>query len=56
VLTAAEIARFEAKQAREKEVQAAEAEAAEITRLTAAVKAEKQARAAALIESATVQG
>jgi len=56
LLTAAESARIETRARREAQASEAEAEATEIERLTAAVKREKEARQAALIETQTVQG
>jgi len=55
ILTATEAAREEARQERQRQTKEAEAEAQEIERLTAAVKREKEARAAGLVEAQTVQ-
>lgn len=54
VLTEAEFARTEAREARARQTQEAENEATEIERLTAAVKREKAARTAGLYETQTV--
>lgn len=54
-LTAAEVEREEARDQRVRQTQQAEAEAQAIERLTAAVKREKEARAAGTVEAHTEQ-